>query len=93
MDISSSDSDEEQLLLMNAAAATVLTMTDPSSITSAKYRGGSQPGRAANRDFNVHAKNIQLDVDYFCRYRKVLPYSASVNSSVDTECRDHYTSG
>lgn len=68
MDSSSSDSDFEVLSVFNSAAAVVITLSEARSTASAKFRGGSQPGRAKNRNFSVRAKCNQLDRDLFCRY-------------------------
>lgn len=55
---------------MNYVAAMVVALaaTNASDETSAKYRGGSKPGQAVSRDFEIEEKYEQLKFIFFCRY-------------------------
>lgn len=72
MDQSSSDSETEIIATIATAASAVTSLYGLDS-TMRKYRGGSSQGRSPNRNFNVQAKNVQLDKDLFCRYSGGLP--------------------
>lgn len=65
----SSDSDLKYRALTNATAATVVTLSDFTSVSSCKYRCGSRSGRAVYRDFDTRAKSIQLD-NAFCKFHQ-----------------------
>lgn len=49
-----------------------------SSTTESNYRGGSQPGRAKNRNSNMRAKFYQLDRDLYYRYHCIAALSTEI---------------
>lgn len=72
-DSSSSSSDEEMMIkVINAVAASVAAIandSDQNDNVVNQYRGGPKVEKAANLELEVHLKNLQLDADFFCRYR------------------------
>lgn len=67
MDLSSSDLETEVIETIATAASAVTSICGLDS-TMRKCEGGSSQGRSPNRNFNVQAKNVQLEKDLICRY-------------------------
>lgn len=70
----SSDSDVEDLATINAPGTTFVTMAEESAAPT-KFRGGSRPGEAPNRDLDIQHKWEQVDRDFFVVTFMVLAHS------------------